>query len=330
MGEFKKNIILLPAFYDGVNNQKGILNVENDNGQLKCNVKCFNLKQTNEEFLFSVIVNDDIFKTKVLAKELSSLTYIVKSSCKAGDKISCLILSIKANSYDILLWGSTETTKVWQTTSVQRIETELKKEAQQVTKNYQNINNSNNTHFSALKQDVEFEKEQQAIEDYIDKIVDFTNNHDVYYQTNKDLNGKKNNINCNNDENNINDENNQVKRDKPDYQNEMFYERVKNQIEDIFNNSEQDELLKNIIPNGRFCKVKMEEGYYVFGVIYEDTTPRYICYGIPCQQKGEKPIELEGNCEWLPLDTLDENGKGYWLSYQDAFSGKNIKVEVIT
>ena len=167
MDKFKKNIILLPAYYDGVNNQKGILNVENENGELRCNVKCFNIKPTNEQFLFSIVVNDEVYKTKVSAKELSSLTYVVKSNCKSGDKISSLVLSVKSNSYDILLWGSTETTKAWQTTSILKIENELKKETYSHLNNKYNVNSNN---FN----ETEYQKEQQEIENYIDKIMDLT------------------------------------------------------------------------------------------------------------------------------------------------------------
>ena len=330
MDKFKKNIILLPAYYDGVNNQKGILNVENENGELRCNVKCFNIKPTNEQFLFSVVVNDEVYKTKVSAKELSSLTYVVKSNCKSGDKISSLVLSVKSNSYDILLWGSTETTKAWQTTSILKIENELKKETYSHLNNKYNVNSNN---FN----ETEYQKEQQEIENYIDKIMDLTsdsqenlvNNEKIVQKS--DFNTDKREFNIFNQNYNDESKENEIKnRVEPDYQNENFYERVKNQIEDIFNNSEQDDLLKNIIPNGKFCKVKMEEGYYVFGVIYEDNEPRYICYGVPCKQKGDKPTDLEGNYDWLPLDTQDEEGMGYWLSYQDASNGKNIKVEVIS
>ena len=74
----------------------------------------------------------------------------------------------------------------------------------------------------------------------------------------------------------------------------------------------------------------MEEGYYVFGVIYDESLPHYICYGIPCNNKGVPPKELEGFCQWLPLDISNQEGKGYWISYQDANSGENIKVEVIS
>ncbi len=330
MDKFKKNIILLPAYYDGVNNQKGILNVENENGELRCNVKCFNIKPTNEQFLFSIVVNDEVYKTKVSAKELSSLTYVVKSNCKSGDKISSLVLSVKSNSYDILLWGTTETTKAWQTTSILKIENELKKETYSHLNNKYNVNSNN---FN----ETEYQKEQQEIENYIDKIMDLTsdsqenlvNNEKIVQKS--DFNTDKREFNIFNQNYNDESKENEIKnRVEPDYQNENFYERVKNQIEDIFNNSEQDDLLKNIIPNGKFCKVKMEEGYYVFGVIYEDNEPRYICYGVPCKQKGDKPTDLEGNYDWLPLDTQDEEGMGYWLSYQDASNGKNIKVEVIS
>lgn len=276
--EFKKNIILLPANYNGLNNQKGILNIECGDKNIKCNVKCFNVKPTDEKFLFSIVVNEQMFKTNILAKELTNLTFVAPINVKSGDKISCLILAVKQRDYEVILWGSTETTKAWQTTVTSIIETELEKTT------------------VATMQDTEYENEQAEIEDYIDKTMEET----------------------------------EPKQTAPDYQNDMFYERVKNQIQDMFDSNEKDDLLQDIIPNGKFCKVKMKEGYYVFGVIFDDNEPKYICYAIPCLNKGEQPEKLKGICEWLPLDNQNQNGKGYWISYQDAYSGENIKMEVIS
>ena len=321
MAEFRKNIILLPASYDGVNNQKGILNIESDTKNVKCTVKCFNLKMTNEDFLFSVVINDKIFKTKVKTNELSSLTYIVPISCKSGDKISCMILSVHQNDYDILLWGSTETTKAWQNTLVQKMQIELEKE--------NSTNNNQNLYSNNIVEDVKekinsvnkdyvytdekcsktetfsvYDKEQQEIENYIDKIIGLTENNEK--------------------------ETAPILEKENDYQSERFYDRVKNQIYEIFNQNEKDDILQDIIPNGQFCKVKTQDGYYVFGLIFVSNTPKYICYAIPRLNKGEKPNILDGKCEWLPLDSQNENGKGYWISYQDADSGENIQIEVIS
>ena len=40
MKEFRKNIILLPADYNGVNNQKGILTADCNEKNIKCTIKC--------------------------------------------------------------------------------------------------------------------------------------------------------------------------------------------------------------------------------------------------------------------------------------------------
>ena len=327
MKDFRKNVVLLPAEYNGVNNQKGILTLNFDDNKLNCNLKCFNIKSTKEEFLVGIVVNDQIFKTKVKADELNNLTYAVPYKVKQNDKISCLILSVTSNNYEVLLWGSTETTNAWQKTSINKIENDLEISGYITNENYKfnrfagsgegnllaevesGVNEILNN--ATSKEDDTYNIEQQEIENYIDKIYNLTNSEEEVKEIDENYENKTNKI------------------DEDDFQSNIFYKRVEKQVNNLFVINEPDEILQDILPNGKFCKVKMEDGYYVFGVIYDDSNPQYICYGIPCAYKSNPPQELEGFCQWLPLDVNNQDGKGYWISYQDAKSGENIKVEVI-
>lgn len=312
MREFRKNIILLPMEYNGVNNLKGILSVQCEQ-QLKCNVKCYNLKLTDEQFLLGIMVNEQIFKTSVMVSELSNLTYIVPCKVKPNDHISCVLLSLNNEGYEILLWGSTETTKAWQNTAICCLEQNLyneKLEGKENNSNNKSLNSVNQQSFMNEEQIDEYEKEQIEQEKYIDKIVQLTN-------VDEDESDELNKEDYNKSEYNTNNQ-------------EIFFNRVQNQVFDLLSKNEPDQLLEDIIPGGKFCKVKLEDSYYVFGVIYQDEVARYLCYGIPSNGNLNPPKELEGFCQWLPIDVNNEMGSGYWISYQDAFSGENIKVEVIS
>ena len=119
-----------------------------------------------------------------------------------------------------------------------------------------------------------------------------------------------------------------IKQDADDL---SFYERINPQISKMFENNKEETVLNEILPNSKFCRVEFEDGsgYYVFGVIYEDGLPKYVCYGLPAQKNSEPPKELSNLYQWLPIDATDETGDGYYMMYQDAITGKNMSVEII-
>lgn len=327
MKEFRKNIILLPADYNGVNNQKGILTADCNEKNIKCTIKCFNFRQTDEEFVLGIMINEDVFKTKVKASELSNLTYVVPCKAKMGDKISCTLLNVRRSDYDIVLWGSTETTRAWQNACVCRLEdqmledgslkTELKFNSlhqQNIKQNIEVLNQEEQETKDSII-DFEYEKEQQLVEEYIDKIFNLTEPSEQVEEVESISKSE---------------EEFDSKKEFEKYQSKIFFERVESQVNNLLNKNEKDGLLEDIIPNGRFCKVNLEDGHYVFGVIYEEDKPRYLCYGVPGVGGTNPPKELEGFCQWLPIDLENVEGEGYYISYQDAFSGENIKVEVIS
>ena len=66
--------------------------------------------------------------------------------------------------------------------------------------------------------------------------------------------------------------------------------------------------------------------YYTVGVICDEKKPKYICYGVPAESRGEPPDALKGYCSFLPLSVFDLSGKGYWMMFQDAETGECVKI----
>lgn len=106
-----------------------------------------------------------------------------------------------------------------------------------------------------------------------------------------------------------------------------FYEKLKSQIDRLFENNEEEEYLEKIIPNSKWVKVEYEkEGdYYVIGLVYENENLSYLCYGVPGVYQKTPPKEIAGYPVWLPLDSDKKEGFGYWLAYQNADTGESIK-----
>ncbi len=109
-----------------------------------------------------------------------------------------------------------------------------------------------------------------------------------------------------------------------------FYDEIKSQVDNLFEKNPSEDYLEEMIPNSKWVKVEFEEGgdYYVFGMIYEDDSLKYICYGVPGIYQKNPPKQLSGYPVWFPLDRSKNEGFGYWLTYQDAESGESIKAIV--
>lgn len=111
------------------------------------------------------------------------------------------------------------------------------------------------------------------------------------------------------------------------YDNNDFFSQISDSIQELFTNKPTDFLLQNSIDDSKFVKINYEdtEDYYSVGVIYEDTTPKYICYALPCQAGSPPPENMKEFSQYLPID---EN-KAYYLMYQDARTGENIIIQTI-
>ena len=50
-----------------------------------------------------------------------------------------------------------------------------------------------------------------------------------------------------------------------------------------------------------------------------------MAYGLPGVGTDNVPEGLEGYSQWIPLDSNNPNGDGYFVMFQDANTGESIK-----
>lgn len=107
-----------------------------------------------------------------------------------------------------------------------------------------------------------------------------------------------------------------------------FIDKLKPQIDKLFEENPIENNLQNLIPNSKWIKVDYEDDgdFYVFGLLYDEAGQvKYVCFGVPAVYESEAPKELSGYPIWVPLDKANNEGFGYWLTYQDATTGEPIK-----
>ena len=106
-----------------------------------------------------------------------------------------------------------------------------------------------------------------------------------------------------------------------------YYDQVKGELSDLFSTHPAEEELEKCVPLSRWARVTFARNkYYTVGVISDEKRPKYICYGVPAEQRGEPPEALKGKCSFLPLSLFDPDGRGYWMMFQDAETGQCVKI----
>ena len=182
-----------------------------------------------------------------------------------------------------------------------------------------------------------------TINDFDNENKNITNQNINIFDKQSEIDFKKTNIendfqtNIENENKNIKayfDENNNIENIKNNFdeeQNKNFYQRIKPQIDKMFETNVQEKVLNEIIPNSKFTRVEFDDksGYYVFGVIYDEDVPKYLCYGLPSQKEQTPPKEMSNLYQWLPIDVENYDGDGFYMMYQDAQTGQNISVDIV-
>lgn len=126
----------------------------------------------------------------------------------------------------------------------------------------------------------------------------------------------------------LKNENEEKEQPKQEDDEIVFFDRLKPQIDKLFEKNPIEDNLQKLIPNSKWVKVEYEDDgdFYVFGLLYDEKeNVKYVCYGVPAVFEEEAPKELSGYPIWLPLDKENSNGFGYWLTYQDAMTGEPVK-----
>lgn len=106
-----------------------------------------------------------------------------------------------------------------------------------------------------------------------------------------------------------------------------YYDSVKEHLERLLAAYPPEDELEQIVPYSRWVKITFARGkYYTVGLISDETAPRYVCYGVPAEKHGEPPNALRGYCSFMPLSVFDLEGRGYWMMFQDAETGKCVRI----
>ena len=113
---------------------------------------------------------------------------------------------------------------------------------------------------------------------------------------------------------------------KLDQTSAIFYEQIKDQIEDIFDHGVHEENLERLIEGSKWVLVDGVDGGedYILGLLYAGNEIEYIAYGVKGEKNVLPPQEFRAFSQFIPINM--ENNQGYWVMYQDAISGENCKL----
>ena len=100
-----------------------------------------------------------------------------------------------------------------------------------------------------------------------------------------------------------------------------FYLKIKSEIEELFKNYPKEEGLCKMVEGSNWVKIGGEK-HYAVGVILENGSPAYICYGLPGNFKDGQITD--GFSSFIPISPFALKGEGYWVSFQDAKTGKRV------
>lgn len=319
--EFKKNIVLTPVEANA--SQKAVLSYIKQNNNYFFEFKGINFIPKNR--ILGVYINNILYKYDLNGKTLSfelSLNDII-------DNVSVVVLD-RQNMLKPFLWGSQMITqndyllnKVIEEINIKTINEnfsqeepikieeesnsipfeEIKREEpvnEEIISSFSfidNLTNLDEKYAEALTREQTLEEEDKELEQLLDTYQDEIDN-DI-------------------DKNEI--------KEEPE-----FYSLIASQVEKMLSSNESEKILEEIIPDSKFVQVPKSNGEsYVFGIIYENNIPKYLCYGERGKFSEERPEHLKAYYQWLPIDVDDLSGEGYFMMYQDAKTGKNLEMTVI-
>lgn len=102
-----------------------------------------------------------------------------------------------------------------------------------------------------------------------------------------------------------------------------YYHSVKRELDTLMQSYPKDDTLKEAFSCSEWVRVKGEEGapQYLVGVLYQDGTPKYVCYALAAEDKNNPPAEIAEVCQFVPSSLFD-NDKGFFVIFQSAATGE--------
>ena len=295
---YKKSVVLTSV---DAGKEKGVLSLEYDGGELLGNVRLYNFAKEPDGILsVGILYNGQVYKAGLTQENAYFYTFKLNSSQEMNN-FSCAIVNFVNGEPKALLHGATGGANKTEERLINSLS---------VFDGKADIKSVGQT----LDQNGIFFENQEEIDALIDnEVARCTNNcseckyRDAFFKLEDKI----------------------VPQEEIEVPEETFFDGIKEQITTLFDRFPEEDILKEIIPDSKWAKIDMEETgeYYVVGLMYENDAIKYVCYGIPSVYGDEPPKELKGFAQWLPIDSTKSDGFGYWITYQDAGSGENVKLE---
>lgn len=298
---YKKSIVL--SGVDG-GKEKAVVSIEYDGGELLGNVRLYNFDKEPDGILsLGILSGKDVLKAG-LTRENNSFYTFKLSAVKELTTFSCALVNFDKGEAKPLLLGSTNGTPKSEEGllgSLSIFDSEP---------SIQNVKDTLDENGIIMEDQDEIDRLAQGEVGTFDcesKCSD-CKYRDAFFKLDDDTSGE------------------------PEPEPETFFDGIKEQIETLFGKYPEEEFLSQIIPDSKWVKIDNDDKgeYYVVGLLYEDNKIKYICYGVPSIYSDTPPKELAGFSQWLPIDSGKEQGFGYFITYQDAETGENVKLNFET
>ncbi len=317
----KRNLILTNK--EKNSSEMALLTIEKYNNTYNGTIKLYNIDNSN--LLLAISNNNKQIFNKAISGENNVFTFSFNDSINLSDKLTSVLVKKENNAVTPIVWY-TEEIKA-QSTGSQGINEIVKNLNFQSNENFATSSFSKKDNITLPKTKPQptgaNSQHNNAVKNYnLDELFDISNEEEINQIIDESLIDKKQN-------NFIDEETKKLKNKGPGET--IFFDLVSDQIEDLFSKYSNEPSLEKLIPNSKWVKVEYEDNSnpYVLGLIYDDIKLKYICYGIEGEFSTNPPKDLENYSQWLPLNPDNISLGGYWVMYQDALTGENIKIDLI-
>ncbi len=281
--------------------KKAVLSIESRGGDVFGTVRLYNFSEMPNGILtLGIYSNDKVYKAGLTHKEGALYTFLSEESAFLGD-FSCAIVKVYNGEAKPILFGALEGKSEGLDAVVKAVKgAENVKEVEEILDDYGLDYND--------EEKAEIEK---ALDEQFCSRCENCKYKQYFYASTL----------SNSDE--------EMTTSPPQKKAQTFYEELKPQIDKLFAENKEEGYLESIFPDSKWVKVSLDgDDFYVFGLIMEEGKVKYICYGVPGVYQKNPPRQLSGQPSWLALDEGNEEGFGYWLTYQDAENGESVKAIV--
>ena len=294
---FKKNIIL--SSVDKNNEVKGVFTIEKNSLSCTGILRIYNYKELSNNYCLGIMVNGIPLQKIAMGKEIVFCKVELPTIIDFNSKISVIVVSNDGVNATPIVFGSTQNINYQDSFNIfttrdinETIEKEVKSQIPNITTE-ENINIEKEINLNNFASASCEEKDCEKC---------------VYKKTFYD------------------EECFETQKEMPSLEakhNKTFFEIVSPKIEELFEQNAPCEELNALMPSSKWVSVNIDEfeKYYI-GIIYENNNPKFIAYAVKGVYSPLPPKELEPTSQWLPLDSYNSEGEGYWLMFQDALTGE--------